>query len=147
MLVRDVTHPDDRARDAEARRSMTAGDSRSYETEKRYLQPDGTVVWVTVHVGAVHRADGSVRAFFAQGVDITDRKTREAGQQRDANDAVWLGRIRDALDEDRLVLYRQPIIDLSTGLTVRHELLLRMRAEDGSIIPPGPSWPSPSATA
>ncbi len=56
--------------------------------------------------------------------------------RQDVNDALWLGRIRDAIDDDRLVLYGQPIVDLLTGETVQHELLLRMRGEDGLIIAP-----------
>jgi diguanylate cyclase (GGDEF)-like protein/PAS domain S-box-containing protein len=48
----------------------------------------------------------------------------------------WVPRIRSALDEDRLVLYAQPIIELATGAIVQEELLLRMQDVDGSIIPP-----------
>jgi PAS domain S-box-containing protein len=47
--------------------------------------------------------------------------------------------------EDRelvaFVLHSQPIVDLVTGQTVQNELLLRMRAEDGSIIAPGEFLP------
>ena len=59
-----------------------------------------------------------------------------------SSEALWLGRIRDALDEDRFVLYAQPIVDLMTGQTVQHELLLRMRSEDGQIIAPGAFLPA-----
>jgi len=141
MSVSDVTHPDDRWPDAASRRAMAEGSISYYETEKRYIRPDGTAVWAALHVAPVRRPDGSVRAFFAQVVDITERKAREAQRQHDVNDAVWLGRIRDAIDADRLVLYSQPIIDLSTGEAVQQELLLRMRAEDGSIVAPGEFLP------
>ena len=57
---------------------------------------------------------------------MSDRKAREAKLEREAADAVWLGRIRSALDEDLLLLLGQPIIDLASGETVQHELLLRM---------------------
>ncbi len=50
---------------------------------------------------------------------------------------TWLERVRDALEHDRFVLLGQPILDLRTGEVPRHELLLRMIAEDGSLIPPG----------
>jgi EAL domain-containing protein (putative c-di-GMP-specific phosphodiesterase class I) len=36
-----------------------------------------------------------------------------------------------------MVLHAQPIIDIATGETVQHELLIRMIDEDGSAIPPG----------
>ncbi len=50
---------------------------------------------------------------------------------------TWLERIRDALERDRFVLLGQPILDLRTGGCNRHELLLRMIADDGSLVPPG----------
>src|SRR6202012_5950214 len=46
-------------------------------------------------------------------------------------------RIRAALDEDRFVLYRQPVVELVSGRTVQNELLLRMVAEDGTVHTPG----------
>jgi PAS domain S-box-containing protein len=136
-----VTHPDDRDPDHRKQRAMLAGTLTSFETEKRYLRPDGQVVWVTLHVTAVRRADGSVQAFFSQAIDITERKEREARFEQDVNDAFWLGRIREAIDGDRLELYSQPIVDLRSGETVQQELLLRMRREDGSLVAPGDFLP------
>jgi EAL domain-containing protein (putative c-di-GMP-specific phosphodiesterase class I) len=56
--------------------------------------------------------------------------------------AAWLDRLRDALEvEDGFVLYAQPIVPLGAGPTAGDvecfELLVRMRAEDGSLVPPG----------
>ncbi|MCU1587629.1 MAG: hypothetical protein JWN31_1122 [Frankiales bacterium] len=48
----------------------------------------------------------------------------------------WLEKVRDALERDRFVLLGQPILDLATGEVTRHELLLRMIADDGSLIAP-----------
>ena len=59
--------------------------------------------------------------------------------QRDLATLSWLGRIRDALDEDRMVLYSQPIIP--AGGTPREELLLRMVSRTGEIISPGAFLP------
>jgi predicted signal transduction protein with EAL and GGDEF domain len=90
----------------------------------------------------VRREDGSVQALYSQLVDITERKEHESQLEQDVGEALWLARIRDALDEDRLVLYAQPIVDLMTGQTVQHELLLRMRGENGEIIAPGEFLPA-----
>jgi diguanylate cyclase (GGDEF)-like protein/PAS domain S-box-containing protein len=49
---------------------------------------------------------------------------------------TWYERIRDALDHDGFELYEQPIMALASGQIERSELLLRMRAEDGDLIPP-----------
>ena len=45
-------------------------------------------------------------------------------------------RIQHALAHDRLVLYCQPILDLSTNDVTRYELLLRLRNEHGELLPP-----------
>jgi diguanylate cyclase (GGDEF)-like protein/PAS domain S-box-containing protein len=55
---------------------------------------------------------------------------------------TWVERIRAALAEDRFLLYRQPIVDLRTGLVAYHELLIRMLSEDGEIIAPGDFLPT-----
>ena len=139
--IESVTHPEDRGSGQEARRAMLQGDDASFQAEKRYLRPDGSAVWTTLHTTPVRNTDGSVEAFFSQIVDVSERKEREGRLEQDASDGVWLARIRAALDEDRLLLYRQPIIDLKSGKTVQHELLLRMRGQDGSLIHPGEFLP------
>ncbi|MFT5532751.1 MAG: diguanylate cyclase (GGDEF)-like protein/PAS domain S-box-containing protein [Burkholderiaceae bacterium] len=48
----------------------------------------------------------------------------------------WVARLQQALDEDRFVLFRQPIMALGAGLGSHDELLLRLRDDDGSLIPP-----------
>lgn len=131
-----VTHPDHRAADADGLRGLMEGRQDDYHCEKRYVRPDGTEVWVAVHVGAVRAADGTIEALFSQKIDITQVKERERELAQSVNDAEWLGRIRDALDEDRMLLYWQPIVDLRTGELVQRELLLRLRGEDGTIITP-----------
>jgi diguanylate cyclase (GGDEF)-like protein len=49
---------------------------------------------------------------------------------------AWVGRIQEALREDRFVLYAQPLIDLHSGQIAHHELLLRMVSVDGEIVAP-----------
>ncbi|HXD66911.1 MAG TPA: EAL domain-containing protein, partial [Solirubrobacteraceae bacterium] len=125
-----------------AREDMLRGEIDSFTAEQRFLRGDGSILWGLLHWAPVRREDGSVEAFHSQLVDITDRKERESRLEHDVEEALWLGRIRDALDEDRFVLYEQPIVDLMTGQTVQHELLLRMRSEDGEIIAPGAFLPA-----
>jgi diguanylate cyclase (GGDEF)-like protein/PAS domain S-box-containing protein len=55
---------------------------------------------------------------------------------------TWVERIRGALDEDRLVVYSQPIIDLQTGSVAREELLVRMVDPHGDKIPPASFLPA-----
>ena len=76
--------------------------------------------------------DGFVVVFH----DITERKVSELRLRQEVEAMGWLARVREALAEDRLVLYAQPIIDLASGEVVSHELLLRM-IEGDEVITPG----------
>lgn len=44
--------------------------------------------------------------------------------------------IVDALDNQRIVLYRQPIVDLASRTTTMYEVLVRLEDDDGQIISP-----------
>jgi EAL domain-containing protein (putative c-di-GMP-specific phosphodiesterase class I) len=68
--------------------------------------------------------------------DITDRKQRQESMERDVATLSWIGRIQDALSEDRFELFAQPIVDLGSGEVVQRELLLRLREADGEIVSP-----------
>jgi PAS domain S-box-containing protein len=136
MAVADVSHPDDSVSFSEGHAILVADTDASYQAEKRYLRPDGSVVWGSLHATPVLRPDGSRRAVFAQVVDITERKEREERHELHVSDMEALARVRSAIEADRLELYAQPIFDLKTGEQVQQELLLRMVAEDGSVVPP-----------
>ena len=69
--------------------------------------------------------------------DTTEENARRTRAQRELNALSWVGRIRDALDENRMVLYSQPIIPLATRANRNEELLIRMLGRDGEIIAPG----------
>jgi diguanylate cyclase (GGDEF)-like protein/PAS domain S-box-containing protein len=49
---------------------------------------------------------------------------------------TWVTEIRDALDEDRLILYSQPILNLGTDSLEGEELLVRLVDRSGDVIPP-----------
>src|SRR4051812_11042764 len=76
MAVRDITHPDDVEADLAAMMRMAAGEQDTYGTEKRYVRPDGTIVWARLAVTLVW--DGSEPShFLSQMIDISDRKAFE----------------------------------------------------------------------
>ncbi|SEA40636.1 EAL domain-containing protein [Microbulbifer marinus] len=53
-------------------------------------------------------------------------------------ETTWVAEIHAALREDRLMLYRQPVVTLKGEQRVHHyEILVRMRGRDGSVISPG----------
>jgi len=54
----------------------------------------------------------------------------------------WLGRIRTALDEDRFFLDAQRLVCLDKPGCCRYEVLVRLRDEDGNVVPPGAFLPA-----
>ena len=60
----------------------------------------------------------------------------DESQQQDAAGVGWVNQLRNALDEDNFELRFQPINNIHTGETTHHEVLIRLRGEDGKIIPP-----------
>lgn len=116
---------------------------------------------ITAHgAGAVRRVTASVGAVTFEGAggydwdipvlaDLAMYESKERGRNgytlispeqptlpRAADHLEWRSRIRDALDEDRLVLHVQPILDLRSGRVRSGELLVRL-LEDGELLAPG----------
>jgi diguanylate cyclase (GGDEF)-like protein/PAS domain S-box-containing protein len=55
---------------------------------------------------------------------------------------AWSDRIRRALDGDSFQLYAQPILSLATNQISQYELLVRMKGQDGELLPPHSFLPS-----
>jgi PAS domain S-box-containing protein len=107
----EITHPDDRARDAEAFQQVLAGESSGWMHETRYVRKDGTSAWVIVG-GTILRDDaGKPTRSFSTIHDITDRKEMEA--------ALLEAGVRK--DEFLAVLsheLRNPLAPMQSGLAV-----------------------------
>jgi PAS domain S-box-containing protein len=99
-----------------------------------FTRRDGTMFPVAYSASPLQRGQisGSVIVFD----DITERAAERLRVERELEKLNWVGRIRDALDQDRFVLYAQPIVDLKTGSVVQNELLIRMVSPDGEIVLP-----------
>ena len=87
---------------------------------------------------AMIAADQAMYEAKEQGRDRVVLMDEAADEERNGRSGLSTSaRIRDALVRDRLVLYQQPILDLHTGKTDRHELLLRIIDENGEMLPAG----------
>ena len=106
-----------------------------FECERRHK--DGHAVHISLAASAIRDSEGEIIGYSAIAHDISDRKAAESRRRAELDMLAWVGRIRDALDNDKLVLFAQPIVDLATGGIVQEELLLRMVGADGAIIAPG----------
>lgn len=111
------------------------------ERDDVFIRANETLLDVSYTASGFETRSG-VRGTVVVFSDVTDRRTRERAAERNLERLSWVGRIRDALDNDRLVLYAQPIFDLAGEQQVQQELLIRMVAPDGSIVLPGRFLPA-----
>lgn len=73
----DITHPDDLPDSLECVRQLTSGESRVYQSEKRYIHAAGHLVTVLLNVSLVRDSQQQPRYFIAQIQDISERKRTE----------------------------------------------------------------------
>lgn len=73
-----ITHPDDLKEDTDNFRRLQAGEIKSYSMEKRYIKPDGSVVWVHMIVAALAPIREKVFSYISFIQDITERKRIES---------------------------------------------------------------------
>lgn len=63
-------------------------------------------------------------------------------KQEYQNNIHWSKKVKEAIEEDRFILYYQPIMDYSNQTVIEYEALIRMRDHDGTIIPPAHFLPA-----
>ncbi|MEA2171871.1 MAG: hypothetical protein QOF76_5171 [Solirubrobacteraceae bacterium] len=66
-----LTHPDDRAADLQGAELILSGALDTWTCEKRFLRPDGSVVWALANLFFLRDADGHPLCWFGQFADIT----------------------------------------------------------------------------
>ena len=83
-------------------------------------------------VAELARSHGPIQGRTPGAPDPADRPLAEAPSPREP--ATLAARVRQALDDDRLLIYGQPAISLQTGDIAHRELLVRMRDESGEVL-------------
>jgi diguanylate cyclase (GGDEF)-like protein/PAS domain S-box-containing protein len=73
----EFTHSDDRPSDVDAAWRILNGDADSWQTEKRFLAPDGRVIWVIANLAFLRDSGGRPLSWLGQFQDITERRARE----------------------------------------------------------------------
>jgi PAS domain S-box-containing protein len=77
MTLTDITHPDDVERNLDLVDKMIAGETDSYQTDKRFVRADGEVVRTNFTASVVRAADGSVSYGVVHLEDVTARRRAE----------------------------------------------------------------------
>jgi diguanylate cyclase (GGDEF)-like protein len=108
----------------------------------------------SIGVTMINRAKASPDEIIAEA-DIACREAKSAGRnrmqffeksshvvERASSDVGWMNRLRNAIDADSFELRFQPINRIDTGATTHHEVLLRLRGDDGKLMSPDSFLPS-----
>jgi len=117
---------------------------------------EGKAFAIGVSIGLVQIAPGETLGRLLSAADSACYAAKDAGRNRihiyQADDEqllerrgemLWVNRIRQALDEDLLRLYVQPIVQVAgKSSSPSYEVLVRLLGEDGSVIPPGAFMPA-----
>ena len=104
------------------------GDDEVYTCKDGSLLP---IAYSAAPIASGSAGTGTVIVFR----DISDEMAERQRVKRELDSLTWLGKIREALDEDRMVLYAQPIVPL-TDNRPSVELLIRMIGRNGEVISP-----------
>jgi diguanylate cyclase (GGDEF)-like protein/PAS domain S-box-containing protein len=74
----ELTHPDDRQADLDAAWEILEGRIDTHQTEKRFVRPDGSVVWALANLTFLRDEAGRPLSWVGQFQDITERHRQEA---------------------------------------------------------------------
>lgn len=90
----------------------------------------------TTAVELLANADVAMYNAKAEGGNRFSLFRLRAAEARPGRQGTWVDRLRQALADDDLLLWAQPIVELASGRISRWELLLRLRGPDGEIVEP-----------
>jgi diguanylate cyclase (GGDEF)-like protein len=84
---------------------------------------------------------------IAADIALCEAKEQGGGRAVDSDSGpnqklTWAERIREGIEQERIVVYAQPIFDLRRHCVAREELLVRMLDDDGDVIPPSSFLPT-----
>lgn len=85
--VRRITHPDDWKIQEQLTAEIYSGRRNQFTLEKRYVRPDGRIVWGSLTVVVLRDAHGMVTHHFAMLEDISDRHQVQEELRR--SEARW----------------------------------------------------------
>jgi PAS domain S-box-containing protein len=132
LRFQDITHPADEETSVGKATQLRNGHIRDYDFEKRYVRPDGRVVWVNVSVVPMWESGETARQHMAIVQDITERRRAEEE----------LRQAKQKLTEEKLYLEHEidtefgfdNIIGQSKALKSVMESVAKVAASDATVL-------------
>ena len=89
-----ITHPDDLEEDMNNFQRLKSGEIRMYSMDKRYIKPDGSIVWVHMIVAPLDLSNDHQYSHICLVQDITERKEFEkALNESERSKSVFLSHL------------------------------------------------------
>jgi hypothetical protein len=79
--LKSITHPEDWGADLRQFEALVSGATDTYQTEKRFIRADGSVIWMAVSASMVRDDNGKPLYGIRIVQDITELKRGEARQK------------------------------------------------------------------
>lgn len=119
---------------------LLAGEGvRQYTTQRH--DKEGEVMTVSLTASLLRDDHQAVVGAAVVSRDLAELDHHVDGSREELDTLAWVGRIRDAIDEQRVVFFAQPIVGLGSAVG-SHELLCRIMDRDGEIVPPARFLPA-----
>ncbi len=133
----DILHPDDKA--AIQERIITCiNEGRDFSSEQRYLQKDGSVVWVANTASLLSVANGGSLLSIIS-IDVTDAKAQQPSTQDYQQDGKAYGQLRETESWFRALVEETPVAtSLFAGrdmvVAIANNAMLKVWGKDASVI-------------
>lgn len=110
-------------------------------TQKESFVIEGIEIVLTVTVGVAPISD-RVMEHATAALKLAKRQRHEleifsvSSKHEQEINIAWYKRIKDAIEETRIIPYFQPIVDNATGEIIKYEALIRLIEHDGTVVSP-----------
>jgi PAS domain S-box-containing protein len=141
LTFRDLTHPEDLAKQMPYYEQCVRGEIDSYQLDKRYVKKDGEIIWVNMIAAITKDETGKPLHALVMAEDITEVKMAEEnrqhleGQLRQAQKMEAIGTLAGGIAHDfnnilgAIIGYSEmAIYDTEEGSMVRHNMEQVLRA-------------------
>lgn len=103
----EITHPEDRERDANLFAQVVRGEIPSYQLSKRYLKKDGETIWANLTRSVVRDSRGAPLYALSMIEDITERKQKDEA-------------LRESEERFRVALKNSPVVVCNQDRLLRY---------------------------